>query len=323
MTLPLCKIITLCTSILLAAGLFLSCTSEMKKENNLEAWLEKTFPGQFVMESSLRDLQPRNFFQNKHYAVISLKADPEAQFELTWYKDRPDLGLTKEEVVTQANNSKRDAGLARDWYTKLKANGLEKFSVGVIDMALYVLPYGEPDAAFRLKVLETVFNTLKQSPEATQTSIWIECMEDSAYQKEIKDIIPFGYWRRTDTWQDDQKIVSLDFEYQPDMEIKKLNEHWKFNTQSLRALQYAEKAYPVALEWAKKSLKEPYYLEPVQHLELELNDQDPLTVYFSFPILDSKPESDSASLEAVPKGHVTGLYDTDKHTFSDLRKRND
>lgn len=292
----------------------------MKKENTIEGWLETNFPQQFVVDLSLRDLHPKNFYLHKHTALISSKSDPEVQFEVVWYKDKEDIGLSKEEITEKAESSKRDVALAREWHKKLQSHGLDKFSAGVIDMALYVLPYGEPDAAFRKHAVETVFKTLKDEGASAQTSIFIECMEDSAYHKEIQDIIPFGYWRRKDTYHDDNKIVSVDFELTDSTEAHAINEHWSFNTKSNRSLAYMKEVYPKALDWANQHLKKPFYLEPDQYAEFELDDKNPFLVHYSFPYYPSQPDSSQTGVIDA-SGYVTGTYDTEKHIVSSLRER--
>lgn len=294
----------------------------MKKENTIEGWLDKNFPEQFVVDRSLRDLSLKNLYLNKHTAIIASKSDPEVQFEVVWYKDKENIGLSKEEITTQFENSKRDVELARDWHTKLKSNGLDKFSVGVIDMAMYILPYGEPDAAFRKHVVESVFNTLKQVGPTAQTSIFIECMEDSAYHQEIQDIIPFGFWRRKDTYYDDNVIVNVDFEFTDSTEAAAINEHWGFNTKSNRSLVYMREVYPKALEWANQHLKKPFYLEPDQYAEMELDDENPFLVHYSFPFYASQPDSTQTGV-IDPVGYVTGSYDTETHMISSLHQRKD
>ena len=294
----------------------------MSKENTIEGWLEKNFPQQYVVDLSLRDLHPKNFYLNKHTALIALKSDPEVQFEVVWYKDKEDIGLSKDEIVEKTENGKRDVALARDWYKKLQSNGLDKFSVGVIDMAMYILPYGEPDAVFRKHVVESVFNTLKQAGPTAQTSIFIECMEDSCYHKEIQDIIPFGFWRRKDTYYDDNVIVNVDFEFTDSTEAAAINEHWGFNTKSKRSLKYMDEVYPKALEWANQHLKKPFYLEPAQYAEFELDEQNPFLVHYSFPFYPSQPDSSQVGVMDAT-GYVTGTYDTEKHTISSLRQRKD
>jgi len=239
---------------------------------------------------------------------------------VVWYKDKEDIGLSKEEITTQLEKSKQEVQLARDWHAKLKNNGLDKFSVGVIDMAMYILTYGEPDAAFRKHAVETVFKTLKQEKSSAQTSIFIECMEDSAYHKEIQDIIPFGFWRRKDTYYDDNVIVNVDFEFTDSTEASAINEHWGFNTKSNRSLVYMKEVYPKALDWAIQHLKKPFYLEPDQYAEFELDEKNPFLVHYSFPFYPTQPDSSQVGV-IDPTGYVTGTYDTEKHAISSLRQR--
>lgn len=306
--------------LMLTLGTWTSCKSEMKKEKNLESWLETHFPGQLVVVENIIDLDPRNLFYKKKSSIVADKNDPEVQIKVTWFKNEEGLGLNKEEVQTSLENSKRDVQAARNICKALKENRLEQFSVGVIDMAVYILLYTEPAPETRKAALQKILATLNTLPSHEQTSIWIEYMEPSIYQEEFKDIVPFGYWQRPDSYHQRNKILSLDFEWSEGLEADILNTGWAFNTDSERTMKFKEEAFTLASTWAAKNLSAPYYLEPDQLIQVGPDEDDPLAVLFLFPYYTSKPDTTAIGDEPGPLGHVSVSYQTDRKTYSKIKK---
>lgn len=305
---------------LLTLGTWTGCQSDMKKKENLESWLETHFPGQLVVVENIVDLDPRNLFTKKKSSIVADKNDPEVQIKVTWYKSEEGLGLNKEDVQTSLEHSTRDVVAARKIGKALKENGLDHYAVGVIDMAAYFLLYTEPETETRKAALQKILATLNALPSHDQTSIWIEYMEPLIYQKEFKEIIPFGYWQRGDSYHEKNKIMSLDFEWSEGLKADILNTGWAFNSRSDRTLKYKEEAYAMASSWAAKNLSAPYYLEPDQLIQVGPDDDDPLAVLFLFPYYTSKPDTAAIGDEPGPLGHVSVSYQTDKKVFTKIKK---
>lgn len=292
---------------------------DMAKKETLETWLERHFPNQFVVDRNLRDFQPRYFFDKKIASMVSLKEDSLVQFEVTWYKTMDDLGVTVDEIAELAERRKIETAKAREWYKVLEQGGLQRFSVGVIEQALYVFPYGEPDPATRLKYLEIVMKAL-DSGHGDQTSIFIECKEDSTFRQEIGEIIPFGFWRRKDTYHEDYTLVKIDFEYTPGQDAPDINNYWRVNTTSKRSLQIKDDAFPEAEKWAKRNLREPYYVERDQYVELGGDETDPLAIVYGFPIYKEKPDYENHLTYETNLGRIHVRYHYDQRKFSDIKK---
>jgi hypothetical protein len=316
----LIKLAFICACILLPLP---GCKKKnMAKKETLETWLERHFPDQFDVDRNLRDLQPRHFFEKKITSIVSAKADSIVQFEVTWYKTMEGLGINVEEITELAERRKAETAKAREWYKVLEQNGLQRFSVGVIEQAMYILPYGPADPTTRLRNLEIVMKAL-DSGHGDQTSIFIQCMEDSTYREEIGEIIPFGYWRRKDTYHDDHNPFKIDFEYSGNHQVTDINDHWQFNTMSKRSHGFRDRIFPDVEKWANANLKPPYYVEPDQYISYEMDDKDMLSVHYSFPLFPEKPNYEVYGYDEKRMGYITGKFHSDKLTFTDIKKVDD
>ena len=312
------------TQKLIMATLLISlfgCFQKKEKKNDLSSWLESNFPGQLEVVNNIVNLDLKNLYIKKTSTIVADKSDPEVQIVITWFKEQqPDLGVSVDEVKTSLVKSKDEVAAARNLFSKLKQNGLDKISVGVIEMAAYILIFDEPSPALRKPYLEKILATLDALPDHEQTSIWIEWMEPAAYQEHFKDIIPYGYWQRGDSYQESNKIMSLDFEWSPGLKPDILMTGWAINSSSARSGAYLDEAYKAASAWAGKNIHSPFYLEPAQMVQMGPVDDDPMAIEFSFPYFDSKPDTEQSDFEDSALGYVTGVYQTDQKTFTKIRK---
>jgi hypothetical protein len=296
------------------------CFQKKKQPENLGDWLEINFPGQLVVVNNIVNLDLKNLYYKKKETIVADKNDPEVQIKVTWFKNENDLDLSKEEIQTAWEKSKNEVAAARALFSALHEKGLEKISVGVIDMAAYILIFEDPTPPVRKKYLEQILATLDARHDTTQTSIWIECMEDSAYGEEFKDIIPYGYWKRGGTLHEDQKIMSLDFEWAPGLKIDNLMTGWAINTMSERSSIYMNEAYTTASAWASKNLPSPFYLEPAQMVRIGPDEDDPLAIGYDFPYYASKPDTTDVESQLEPLGYISVSYQTDQKVFTKIKK---
>jgi hypothetical protein len=297
-----------------------SCFGKKPKRDNLESWLNKNFPEKFVVLNNRRDMQPRFFIEKKMTSVVASAADPELQFIIDWYKDKPDLGVSKVEIQSAYDHSHRETEESRALFKEVKDKGIASTSVCVIEDASYFLIYAEPTPDKRRTYLKQIVELLNQLPDHNQTSIWIEFMEDSVYQHEFKDIIPKGYWDRPDTYHQRNKTVSLYFDWTPDLNIDELMHRWTVNIQSDRSGIFMADAFKIASQWAEKNLPQPYYLEPDQMVQIGLDETDLMAIHFDFPYFLEKPAEDGSDFDQKLKGYVSGVYQTDLKTFSKIKK---
>ena len=298
------------------------CFQKQEKKNDLPNWLETHFPGQLVVVNNIVNLDPMNLFIKEKKTILADKNDPEVQIIITWFKKQEGLGLNVAEVQTSLDQARKDIKAARMIYAGLKNNGLEKFSVSVIDMAAYILLYDETTPELMKNNLIKIVSAIEALPDHAQTSIWIEWMEPSAYQQEFKDIIPYGYWQRGDSYHDNKKIMSLDFEWSPGLKADILNTGWAISIKSERALTYKTDAYNAASAWATKNLPAPFYLEMDQMISIGPDEDDPLAIEFQFPYFASKPDTTVLGFEDSALGHVRVVYQTDQKTFGKIKKVN-
>jgi hypothetical protein len=155
------------------------------------------------------NILPSLYKEKKRESVVALKSDPEVQFETTWYKNAPELRMTIAEIVRATEQSKNEVAQSRQLFQEIQKSGSSLMSVAVIEDAAYFLLFEEPTVDSLKKYLEQILTYLDNRPAPTQTSIFIEFMEDSMYQKEFKDIVTRGYWNRTDKHYEHHKIVAL------------------------------------------------------------------------------------------------------------------
>lgn len=309
---------TVLISCSLAMFSLFGCFKKKPAPNNIETWLETQFPGQFEVVHSNLNYNAMDMYRGRKTALVADKADPDVQFLLFWQKDSPDVGLTKEVLQTAFKTAKRDVAQARDLFNLLKNKDLEKISVGVIEPAAYILVFAEPDATTREEVLTKIKSALDAAN--APTSIWVEWMEPSAYRQKFSDIIPNGHWKTEMSWQEQEKIMSLNFEHRKEVSAATLMRHWEVNPMSKRGDADRKDAYRQAKIWAEKNLPKPFYLEPNQIIGFEVDEKDGLAIHYHFPYFDAKPrEQDSGLVE--PKGYISGLYHTVEKTFKNIRKR--
>jgi len=309
--------------ILLMASLLstlFGCFQKKEKKNDLPTWLETNFPGQLEVAGNIINVDLKNLYYKKKTSMVADKHDPEVQIVVNWYKAQPGLGVTKEEVQASLIKSRKEVAEGRSLFKALKEKDLGKFSVGVIEMAAYILIYEEPTPELRKDYLGKIMATLDAMPDHKQTSIWIEFMEPAVYQERFKDIVTLDYWNRGDTFHEDKKILSLDYEWSPGLEAEIMNTKWTINASSARSTGYREEAYKLALTWAQKNLPSPFYLEEVQMVGMGVDDEDPLSLEFDFPYYSSKPDSSVTDLDENLLGFVNGVYHTEKKTFTKVKK---
>ena len=296
------------------------CFNKKNKTLDLSSWLEANFPGQLETVHDVIDLNPKNLFTKEKATIVALKDDPETQIKVTWIKNQDDLNITVAEIDTLLARSKKDIIAARGILKALQENGTSKISVGVIDMALYVLVFEEPTIENRKNYLDKILTTINNLPNHEQTSIWIEYLEPDTYHVNFKDIIPYGYWHRGDNYHRDKTIMALDFEWSEGLEPDRLMSNWSTNTASDRSTVYRQEAFEAASEWSTKNMPIPFYLESTQMVMVEPDHDDPMGIRFHFPYFASKPDTEQLGFEKNALGYVTGVYQVDQKTFSKITK---
>ncbi|MFN0174605.1 MAG: hypothetical protein ACKVU0_08170 [Saprospiraceae bacterium] len=299
-----------------------SCFSKKTPPKNIESWLELHFPGQFdVLVSNLKMLDVMAQFKGEKQALLADKSDPEVQFLLDWQKGADSLGLSLEQVKQNLEVAKIYVAAARELFKSLKGKGLDKYSVGVIDQTAYIQVFLEPTPIARKQTLEIVKAVLDARPEQPQSSIFLELMEASSYQSEFKDIIPYGHWKTGMAWQDDNKIMALDFEWGKALKLSALMRHWKINALAKRSSQYQELARQEANEWAEKNLPKPWFMPSNRPYTTETLEMDEPAIEFGFPFYDQKLPEEPSHTDPEPKGYVVGTYLFDQKVFTKLRKQ--
>lgn len=306
-------------ALLLMFSLF-SCFKKKKTPpETVESWLEVHFPGRFEVLHSNINLNVMDMYRGHKTAIVADKSDTAIQFIAYWKKGQDELGLHEDAILDAWQQARSDADQARQLFTALQTGGLERFSVAVIDESAFIQVFAEPDASARERIPALVLSTLKKYPEPKQTRYWLEILEERAYKQKFGDIVSMGYWKTEKSWHDRELLLELDFEWPTDLTAARLSDTWRINTASTRAAGFMDDAYKHALAWADKNLEKPFYLEPDQMIAVESDERDGLAIHYSFPYFDKKPEEDSSDL-IEPKGYVSGLYQTERKTFTQIKK---
>lgn len=210
---------------------------------------------------------------------------------------------------------------ARELFKLLKNKGLDKFSVGVIDQAAYIQVFLEPTPAARKQTLEIVKAVLDARPEQPQTSIFLELMEEASHHSEFKEIIPQGHWNTGRSWQDENNIMALDFEWGKALELSEMMRHWELNPVSKRSSDYKELSRQKANEWAEKNLPKPFFIPSNRPFTTETLEMEEPSIEFGFPFYDQKLSEEPSHADPEPKGYVVGNYSFDQKIFTKLRKQ--
>lgn len=314
------KKITICT--LLMLSIFSCFRKKTPAKKDVESELERMFPGQFqVLNSNLKMLDLMAQYKGEKLAVVGDKADPDVQFLLDWSKGTDNAGFDSTTVMSAHERAKANVVQAQALFKLLKNKGLDKFSVGVIEQAAYIQVFLEPTPVARKQTLELVKAVLDARSEQPQTSIFLECMEETSHYSQFKDIIPYGHWKTGRGWQDDNKIMALDFEWGKALKLSETMRHWELNPLSKRSSEYKELAYQQALEWAEKNLPKPYFMPSNRPVGYDIPEMDDPCIRYGFPFYDQKLPEESSHEDPEPKGYVVGTYSFDQKVFTKLRKQ--
>ena len=297
----------------------LGCFAKKEKKINLESWLDERAEGKYVIVEKLINPDPKNLYYKKASAVIALKSDSMVQIKVHYNTSQSDLGLDIDSIRNEFVQAEVDMKVAKKLADELRAKSVQKIAVGVIKPAIYFLPFDEPSPEVRGQYLENILEVLTSNNNEEYSRIWIEFIEDSLHGKEFGEIVPNGYWYRSDNIHDRQKIMSLNFEWSPGIKYEMIEDKWRFNTLSDRSIEYMSDAHQQAQIWAGQHLKEPFYLEGEHGVHFELDGIDFLAMRFAFPYFESKMDPSDPNLESKIKGYVTGIYRIDKKLYSDIK----
>ena len=307
-----------CTLLLL---FIFSCFRKKSPPRNVEAWLTQQFPGQYeVVVSNLKMLDLMAQYKGQKQALIADKSDREIQFLLDWWKGSPSIGLDSATVLKAHERAKKEVEQARKIFNLLKNNGLERFSVGVVQQSIAIQVFAEPSPAQREQVLTCVKTTLDAESEHPPTDIFIHMIEAAAYHTDFQDIIPLQQVMDMGR-NDEQTIVSLHFEWSRAAKISAIMRHWEVNPKSKRSIEYQAVAAQHALNWAEKNLPKPFFMPTNQPIGYRIPDNGSLAIQYGFPYFDKMPSIPEDSLTGPePKGYVCCTYDLDTKVFSGLKK---
>ena len=316
------KLLT-CTLIMFS---IFGCFRKKTSPNNIEAWLGQEFPGRFeVLVSNLKMIDVMAQFEGRKQALIAEKSDPEVQMLLDWQKDTASLGLDPKAVSRMFEYARECKEKSLDFYKLLKTRGLEKCAVAYYDQRIIMLVFEEPGLEMRERTLAAVKQALDAWIKLPGGSGYIQFMEPAAYGSKFQNFIPHGHFKVENAWQEENSILSTQFEWKENLNLTGLN--WVINPVSKRETQYQEDAFEQAKAWADKNLPKPFFMDAGQPVGFEFSKTDEKdiqasqggipSIRYAFPYFDKKPGEASAE----PKGYVTGIYRSDDQAFVLVRKQ--
>lgn len=297
------------TLLLLMFSLF-SCFKKKSPKNDFPAWLGKQFPGTFTVLQSGSNYDVMDYLKGKKQTWLADKQDPDVRFIIYWEKGQ--TVFDADEVKKAWNKAKKDTETARKLRRHIASLGWDKVSAGADDAVGYVLFFVEPTPETR-KALTGKLSTLHEALKRLElTHVWVLLMQPSAHGVEFGEVVPDTHWSRAGTWQRDNLMFSVDW----NLAENETPGPWEYNRDGDATSAFIDEATPVAVEWAEKNLKKPYYLETKTGIRYSMSDDDPLVLVPEFPVFDTKPEN---GYEEEPKGYVKGRYHVDKRTFTQLK----
>lgn len=296
-----------------------ACFGKKAPKPSFEAWLGQHFPGQFEVLQTSTDFNLKDYYLGKRRALLADKADPEVQFALHWLKSPPDFGLTQAGVQAALDSCRANVAQARAFAKLLKANGLDKISVGASGENAYLMVFAEPTPDQRHETLSRLQTALAGQRDWAEHEFWVMLMEPNAYQTEFRDIIPDWHWRRPDGWQRNKCIMENQISDLQGQTIPDLMRGWAISTVAERTEVFRAEAHRQASAWAEKNLPKPFYLEPSHLVQMGRDDRDPLAIEYDFPVHTAKPHELESTIENSITGYVSGIYQTDKRTFNRIK----
>lgn len=297
---------------------FFGCFRKKTPPDTIQSWLETEFPGQFeILDSNLKMLDIMAQFKGQKQALVADKTDQEVQFFLDWTKGVPGLGVDQASVQSKLSEARQETAKARVLFKALESNGLEQFSIGLIQKSVYVLVFAEPGPELRTKTLKTVLDCLDQQPNPEQSRVVLEFMEPGVYQTRFKEIIPRGDWVVEQGFLRENKILSINFEYEKGRNAASIQPQWTLNPESTRAVGFHQRSFEQAQKWAEQHLPKPYFMEDGGLVSFEPIDGTKPGIRYGFPYFLEKPADEAPE----PVGYVVVDYDFDQKTCLKMKKQ--
>lgn len=295
------------------------CAKKEKQPQRLADWLDMEFPDQLIVLENVIDLNPALLFSGDKKSIVADKQDQEVQILVAWNKKTAGLGVEKEAIARQIASSREDVRKARAVYTSLHEVGLDRFSVGVVESAVYILVYEDLSPESRKALLDTIVAMSNQEEVRTMHSIWIEMMEPAVYQEEFKTIVPYGYWKRGDTYHERNIVMSLYIDHRLPWDSAIKMKEWKINNNSQRAESYTQMAYATASDWVKENVASTYYTDDNHYVVYDVTDEHPMSVQYAFPYFSDKQDAENEDWESRVIAYVTGTYQVPEKKFTQIQ----
>lgn len=299
-------------ALLALACIVFGCSRKKKTPENLAQWLEAHYPGRYeVVETSIAD-PIRNMSFKAKKSIVCVKGDSLLQIQIAWDKRDANLGLSGFNPDSSFAQAKNELDKSRQLLQWVKAATDKKISVSVRYGVAYIFVFEEPSPENRKLVAAQLAAPVSQWLETTyQQGLAIHFMAPEVYRTEFEDIVPLKVWIRPDIWLKRKMIISLFVEETKDFSTKKAEKLWQLNLHADKILQWTEKAYPIAQNWARSHIKQAHNLSQNARFSLLKNQ---LGILIEFPV-----QYANAPEEEEEPDYVSCVYSMDDGQFGQLK----
>lgn len=317
------KLITRGVGVLLGAAFIGSGCQPSKKQMDLQEWLDQEFPGEWKEEFGLRDLHPKHWGTKKTTSYLTSRKDSLVQMQVVWYKAEPGLGIDRTTFEASAKSSHDDVAHGKEMLQRALDAGCERFSIAMIDSALYLLFFTEGNKEQRAASMKAAQAMLATPISFPVTQIWIEFVEPEARGVHFNEIVPFNYWTIQRGYHDQHQWLRIPLTPEELNDIDALSGRWELNAVAKRVSALRDKAYEKASEWADKNLESNLKLRGTELTSFDANPDSVVSAGFEFAIVSNDKSEEEQELELDDHGYIAVIYHLDQDAFTEIKRVNE
>lgn len=301
--------------ILVAGLLMLSVSACFRKKpgiGNLKDWLEMHYPGRFEVLSTGPDDAIRNLSFKVKKSLVAEKSDPLVQVQLKWDKRETGFGLTTAKVDSAFAQAKTFSKDAYELLSLLKKQGFDNMAAGIQNWTAMVLLFETSTPESRQERLRQLENAFSAWPKSGSYGKEVLLMEPAVKTELPGEILPLSYFLDGNGQFRKQATYSFYLPQNQELETENAAEIWQYNTLNDQFSPVFEQARSAMEAWAKKNVRQPYFL--METSEYEEISQQPLQYRFKFPFTDeNQAEAASNGIYVEQDGYFSVVFDLEKN----------
>ncbi len=301
------------------------CGKKATASKEAQIWLDKNFPGQFLVQSSK---YAENLWISSNYSDFKVsvmdKTDPDIQFIFLWRIKTVDGATSAGMVKKTYESAKNDIYLSRALLAHLKKSEGPKTAVGITalegeEYLVNIMLFVNPEPVEREQILLNVQKKLLQWPLHKQAVVWIFFMEENYFGKDFQELIPPKYVQNKVDANQPECMYSYQDEAFITKSIDSIQRQLTINTGGHFALGTCmPHAFEQAKVWSQTHQKPAVFLRE-NGATIEVNDHDNLALNFSFPyFLSAEAAAAEPKIEEKIEGYISGTYQVDQKTLSKI-----